>query len=74
MTTQANFFVALQQAMPINKKAPAIWADGDLTYSWQDLEEATAMLANLLDDLQLPKGSRIAVQVDKSVEDRKSVV
>src|SRR6056300_356789 len=68
MTKQANFFAALQQAMPINKKAPAIWADGDLTYSWQDLEEATAMLANLLDDLQLPEGSRIAVQVDKSVE------
>jgi len=68
MTKQANFFVALQQAMPPNKKAPAIWAGGDLTSSWQDLEEATAMLANLLDDLQLPKGSRIAVQVDKSVE------
>lgn len=68
MTTQANFFVALQEAMPNDKKAPAIWADGDLTYSWQDIEEATAMLANLLEDLQLPSGSRIAAQVDKSVE------
>ena len=68
MTTQRNFFVALQDAMPANKQLPAIWADGDLVYSWQDIDDATAMLANLLDDLKLPKGSRIAVQVDKSVE------
>jgi malonyl-CoA/methylmalonyl-CoA synthetase len=37
-------------------------------YSWLDLDRATAMLANLLASLDLPLGSRIAVQVDKSVE------
>jgi malonyl-CoA/methylmalonyl-CoA synthetase len=39
-----------------------------LHYTWRDLERATAMLANLLDSLELPAGARIAVQTEKSVE------
>ncbi len=39
-----------------------------LYYTWQDLEDASAKIANLLANLGLPKGARIAVQVDKSVE------
>lgn len=39
-----------------------------LRYSWRDIDRATAMMANLLASLQLPEGSRIAVQVEKSVE------
>ena len=39
-----------------------------LCYSWRDLDRASAMLANLLLSLDLPQGSRIAAQVDKSVE------
>ena len=42
--------------------------DGGLVYSWRDLDRATAMMANLLRALNLPEGSRIAVQVEKSVE------
>ncbi len=42
--------------------------DTGLAYSWRDLDRATAMLANLLKSLQLPPASRIAVQVEKSVE------
>jgi malonyl-CoA/methylmalonyl-CoA synthetase len=68
MTTHPNFFVALQNAFPANKQATAVWAEEGLTYSWQDLEDQTARLANLIDSLQLPPSSRIAVQVDKSVE------
>ncbi|MEO8152957.1 MAG: malonyl-CoA synthase [Rhizobacter sp.] len=44
-------------------------ADGEHGfYSWRDLDRATAMLANLFDSLQLPAGSRVAVQTEKSVE------
>jgi malonyl-CoA/methylmalonyl-CoA synthetase len=39
-----------------------------LTYSWRDLDRATAMMANLLASLKLPAGARMAVQVEKSVE------
>ena len=65
MATNGNFFDVVQKAFPKKKQAPAVWAEGGLTYSWQDLEDATAMLANLIDSLNLPAGSRIAVQVDK---------
>ncbi len=37
-------------------------------YTWRDLDRASAMLANLLAALQLPAGSRVAVQTEKSVE------
>ncbi|MFZ4481528.1 MAG: malonate--CoA ligase, partial [Rhodoferax sp.] len=46
----------------------AVETDDGLLYSWRDLDRATAMLANLLFSLELPAGSRIAAQVDKSVE------
>jgi malonyl-CoA/methylmalonyl-CoA synthetase len=65
-----NLFVALREAFPADLDATAIeTADGPLLrYSWRDLERATAMLANLLDSLELPAGARIAVQTEKSVE------
>lgn len=67
-----NLFVALREAFAADLDRIAIEAvDGPgapLRYSWRDLERATAMLANLLGSLQLPEGSRIAVQVEKSVE------
>ena len=68
MPSNPNFFVALQNAFPANKQATAVWAEGGLIYSWQDLEDTTAMYANLIDSLKLPPASRIAVQVEKSVE------
>jgi malonyl-CoA/methylmalonyl-CoA synthetase len=37
-------------------------------YTWRDLDRGTAMLANLLQSLGLPAGSRVAVQTEKSVE------
>ena len=64
----ANLFAALRAAFPRNLDEIAIETDNGLNYSWRDLERATAMLANLLESLGLPKGSRIAVQVEKSVE------
>ncbi len=63
-----NLFAALRAAVPETLDAVAIETDNGLNYSWRDLDRATAMLANLLESLQLPAGARIAVQVDKSVE------
>jgi malonyl-CoA/methylmalonyl-CoA synthetase len=64
----ANLFAALRAAFPQGADEIAIETDNGLNYSWRDLERATAMLANLLESLGLPPGSRIAVQVEKSVE------
>ncbi len=63
-----NLFAALRAAFPADLNATAVETDSGLNYSWRDIERATAMLANLLVSLKLPAGSRIAVQVEKSVE------
>ena len=63
-----NLFSALRAAFPSDLDAIAIETDNGLNYSWRDLERATAMMANLLQSLSLPAGSRVAVQVEKSVE------
>jgi len=68
--SNANLFTALRSAFPSRMEAIAIEcadASGG-AYSWHDLERGTAMLANLLVSLDLPEGSRIAVQTEKSVE------
>jgi malonyl-CoA/methylmalonyl-CoA synthetase len=67
-----NLYSALRAGFPADLDALAIeTADGPdapLHYSWRDLERASAMVANLLATLDLPPASRVAVQVDKSVE------
>ncbi|MGI9217703.1 MAG: malonate--CoA ligase [Hydrogenophaga sp.] len=63
-----NLFVALRDAFPADLDRTAVETDNGLRYSWRDLDRATAMVANLLDALDLPPASRIAVQVEKSVE------
>ena len=63
-----NLFAALRAAFPQNLDAQAIETDNGLSYTWHDLERATAMMANLLASLNLPEGARIAVQAEKSVE------
>ncbi|APW42447.1 malonate--CoA ligase [Rhodoferax saidenbachensis] len=64
----ANLFAALRAAFPSDLAACAVETDSGLQYTWGDLEHATAMVANLLESLDLPEGARIAVQVEKSVE------
>src|ERR1043165_5634205 len=72
MSENANIFAALRAAFPADLDGVAIeTADGPsapLRYTWRDLERGTAMMANALQSLELPAGSRVAVQVDKSVE------
>ncbi len=63
-----NLYAALRAAFPADLNALAVETDEGLHYSWQDLDRASAMMANLFASLDLPKGSRIAVQVEKSVE------
>lgn len=62
-----NLYAALRAGFPADLDATAIDHDGAL-YSWRDLERGSAMLANWLDKLALPPGSRVAVHTDKSVE------
>ena len=78
MTANDNLFAALRAGFPADLDAVAVEstdADADvdadaspLAYTWRDLERGSAMLANLLGSLDLPEGSRIAVQTEKSVE------
>ena len=67
-TPNANLFAALCNGFPADLQSVAVETDTGLHYSWQDLLDASAMLANLLGSLGLPAGARIAVQVEKSVE------
>jgi len=67
----ANLFAALRAAFPADLDSTAVeTADtqAPLHYTWRDLDRAAAMIANLLDSLDLPPASRIAVQTEKSVE------
>jgi len=66
--SNSNLFAALRAAFPSDLSATAVETDSGLFYSWSDLERGSAMLANFLRSLDLPEGSRIAAQVDKSVE------
>jgi acyl-CoA synthetase (AMP-forming)/AMP-acid ligase II len=67
-TSSTNLFSALRAAFPPDLDACAVETDSGLLYSWRDLDEATAMVANLLQSLNLEAGARIAAQVEKSVE------
>ena len=68
MSDDHNLYGALRAAFPADLDAIAIETDQGLAYSWRDLDRASAMIANLLRKLDLPGASRVAVQVDKSVE------
>ncbi len=69
--TKGNLFSALRAAFPADLDQVAIETADTATplyYTWRDLERGTAMIANLLASLKLPRDSRVAVQVEKSVE------
>ncbi len=66
-----NLFTALQSAWPVTRQDAAILTERG-TWSWVDLERATAKVANLLEGLHLPERNGhppiVAAHVDKSVE------
>ena len=67
-----HLFAALRAAFPADLDQVAVEAMAScgqhLHYTWGDLDHASARIANLLASLNLPDQSRIAVQVEKSVE------
>ena len=65
-----NLFSALRGAFPADRDTTAVRTIDatPLSYTWRDLDRATARIANLLVSLDLPSNARIAVQTEKSVE------
>ena len=63
-----NLFAVLSAGFPADRSGCCIDAGEGAWYSWDDLERASAMIANLLSRLALPRGARVAVQVEKSPE------
>ena len=69
-----NLFAAIRTAFPVDLCTVAIESADSATgdplkrYTWQDINEHTARIANLLTSMALPEGSRVAVQTEKSVE------
>jgi malonyl-CoA/methylmalonyl-CoA synthetase len=64
----ANLYALFASRFPQDRSACCIETHNGLYYSWDDLERATAKIANLLASLQLPQDARVAVQVEKSPE------
>ncbi len=62
-----NLYAVLEQGFPADRSRIAIQTP-TLHYTWDDIEKASACLANLLATLDLPIGARVAVQVEKSPE------
>ncbi|MEI2416056.1 malonyl-CoA synthase [Orrella sp. JC864] len=62
-----NLYAVLEQGFPPDRSRIAIQTP-TLCYSWDDIDRASACLANLLASLELPIGARVAVQVEKSPE------
>jgi malonyl-CoA/methylmalonyl-CoA synthetase len=64
----ANIYANLREQFPTDLDSIAVETDNGRHYSWRDIERGSAMMANLLQSLKIPAGSRVAVQVEKSVE------
>ncbi len=67
-----NLFAALRAAFPASDQRVAIETLSGQGYTWRDLDRASAMLANLLESLDLPRDGDlppiVASCTDKSVE------
>ncbi|GAC1416162.1 MAG: malonyl-CoA synthase [Burkholderiaceae bacterium] len=64
----ANLYALLTSRFPQDRSACCLETAEDALYSWNDVECASARIANLLAGLDLPPAARIAVQVNKSAE------
>ncbi len=65
--SNANLYAVLAAGFPQDRSKVAIETP-TLRYTWDDIDRASACLANLLKSLALPQGARVAVQVEKSPE------
>jgi malonyl-CoA/methylmalonyl-CoA synthetase len=64
----ANLYALFASKFPQDREACCIETHDGKYYSWNDLDRATAKIANLLLSLRLPPDTRIAAQVEKSPE------
>lgn len=64
----ANLYAIFAARFPADRSACCIETQDGHYYSWDDIEHASARMANLLSSLGLTPGSRVAVQVEKSPE------
>lgn len=67
MQSNANLYQFLASGFPANGATVAIQTP-ERNYSYDDVDQISARYARVLHALDLPRGSRIAVQVDKSPE------
>lgn len=67
LEVNTNLYSLLASGFPADRSLVAIETP-DRSYTWNDIEATSAKFANLLHALDLPAGSRIAVQVEKSPE------
>jgi len=65
--SNANLYAVLEGGFPADRSKVALETP-DLHYTWEDIDRASACLANLLASLNLSDGARVAVQVEKSPE------
>ncbi|HYG41936.1 MAG TPA: malonyl-CoA synthase [Bordetella sp.] len=65
--SNANLYTILSGGFPADRSKVALETP-DLLYTWDDIDRASACLANLLASLGLAAGARVAVQVEKSPE------
>ena len=63
-----NLYALFAANFPKDRTSCCVETHDNLQYSWDDIDRASAKLANLMCSLQLPQHSRIAVQVEKSAE------
>lgn len=63
----SNLYTVLESGFPADRQTVAIETP-EHCYTWDDMDRASACLANLLSSLALPAGARVAVQVEKSPE------
>jgi malonyl-CoA/methylmalonyl-CoA synthetase len=64
----ANLYALFESRFPQDRTACCIETHDGEYYSWNDLDRGTAKIANLLKNLGLSPGARIAAQVEKSPE------
>ncbi len=64
----ANLYALFRSRFPQDLDDCWLETEDAKYYSWRDLERGTAKIANLFASLDLPPGSRIAAQVEKSPE------
>ena len=68
MSHNANLYARLCAGFPSDLNSDCLVTAHGANYSFSDLQQASGKIANLLASLNLPTGSRIAVQVEKSPE------